>query len=133
VYISRFFFIFFLFLDFKINAINFYFQNIQKRMFVKILLLIISLSKLNQANSIDNLMKVEEAANIYVGTYLIQKIKSFYVNESLVSCEDRYLPIILKMLNSKNEEIEVQGLLTEFGNLITQQEKTNCKIFKKYI
>jgi hypothetical protein len=101
-------------------------------MFVKILLLIISLSKLNQANSIDNLMKVEEAANIYVGTYLIQKIKSFYVNESLVSCEDRYLPIIFKMLNSKNEEIEVQGLLTEFGNLITQQEKTNCKIMKKY-
>jgi hypothetical protein len=31
-------------------------------------MLIISLSKLNEANSIDNLMKVEEAANINVGT-----------------------------------------------------------------
>ena len=57
-------------------------------MFVKILLLIISLSKLNEANSIDNFMNVEEAADIYIGTYLIKKIKSFYVNKSLVSCED---------------------------------------------
>ncbi len=84
---------------------------------------------MNEANSIDNLMKVEEAANIYVGTYLIQKIKSFMLTSHLfhVKTASDYLPIIFKMLNSKNEEIEVQRLLTEFGNQITQQEKTNCK------
>jgi hypothetical protein len=38
-----------------------------------------------------------------------------------------YLPIIFKMLNLKNEEIEVQGLLTEFGNLITNKRKQTVR------
>ena len=101
-------------------------------MYIRMLFSIFILSKLNEAKSLEDLIEVDEAANIYVGTYLIQKIKNFYINDSLVSCVDLYLPIMFKMLNSKNEEIEVTGLLTEFGNLINQQEKSNCRLYKKY-
>jgi hypothetical protein len=101
-------------------------------MFRRMLFSIFILSRLNEANSKDDLIEVDEADNIYVGTYLIQKIKIFYINDSLVSCVDRLLSIIFKMLNSKNDEIEVIGLLTEFGNLINQQEKSNCRLYNKY-
>ena len=101
-------------------------------MFRRMLFSIFILSRLNEANSNDDLIEVDEADNIYVGTYLIQKIKIFYINDSLVSCVDRLLSIIFKMLNSKNDEIEVIGLLTEFGNLINQQEKSNCRLYNKY-
>ena len=101
-------------------------------MFRRMLFSIFILSRLNEANSKDDFIEVDEADNIYVGTYLIQKIKIFYINDSLFSCVDRYLPIIFKILNSNNDEIEVTGLLTEFGNLINQLEKSNCRLYKKY-
>ena len=41
-------------------------------------------------------------------------------------------PVTCNLLNSNNDEIEVTGLLTEFGNLINQQEKSNCRLYKKY-
>jgi archaeosine-15-forming tRNA-guanine transglycosylase len=43
-------------------------------------------SILNDAKSKDDLIEVDEEDNIYVGTYLIQKIKIIYINDSLVSC-----------------------------------------------
>ena len=79
----------------------------------------------------DTYTKVLNAANIMVGTSFIQKISSFHINDSNITCTDRYLPILFRMINDKSEDVEVKGLLTEYGNLVKDQEKINCRLFKK--
>ena len=100
-----------------------------------ICLLLISVMALftrpSSGNDLGNYTKVENAANIHVGTTFIQKIKTFYINDSSITCTDRYLPILFIILNEKNVHVEVGGFLTEHGNLIEEQEKIKCRIFKK--
>ena len=81
----------------------------------------------------DTYTKVNNAANIYVGTKnFFQKINSFHINDSLIKCNERFLPILFLMINSQNKEEEVDGYLTEYGNLIDHQESTHCRVMKKY-
>ena len=82
-------------------------------------------------NSFEKFTKVEKSENIYVGKNLYQKIKMFHINDSKLICTERFLPILFLMLNEKNSETEVAGLLTENGNLIESQETIKCRIFKK--
>lgn len=80
----------------------------------------------------ENYTKVEHANNIYVGSKnFYQKIKMFYINDSELRCTDRYLPILFVMINSHNIEKEVDGYLTEYGDLIEKQETGHCRTFKK--
>ena len=98
-------------------------------------ILFISCFNLIYANYVTNITytKVINAANIYVGSKnFYQKISNFHVNDSLVNCNERYLPILFLMITSQNKEEEVDGFLTEKGNLIDHQEKTTyCQIMKK--
>ena len=87
----------------------------------------------NGLTSNETFTRVENAANIYVGSKnFIQKINFFYINDSSVKCTERYLPIIFLMTNSQNKEQVVDGYLTEYGNLVDHQESIHCRIFKKY-
>ena len=49
--------------------------------------------------------KVNNAANIYIcGNNLYQKISQFIINEDLLDCNDKYLPIIFDMIKEKQKK-----------------------------
>ena len=78
-----------------------------------------------------NFTKVENAENIYVGTIFIQKISSFFINDSDISCTEQFLPILFRILNDKKVDEEVDGFLNEKGNVVNNQQIVNCRLFKK--
>ena len=78
-----------------------------------------------------NLLKIENASNIFIGGKHIQKIKHFQIDDR-IECMYKYLPIIFKM-QVDNETKDVKGWLTKHGNLVEQQENnSNCHIYKKF-
>ena len=82
----------------------------------------------------DKLIKVQNAANIFIGpNSFIQKINEFYINDTGLSCSDKYLPIIFVMKNDKNVDQDARGFLNENGALMDKQEKEDCVFFKRFI
>ena len=85
------------------------------------------------ANPSELYTKVDLPANIFVGAeFPYQKIKMFHINNSKLACTDRYLPILFFLRDASNSVTEVQGFVTEYGNLIPAQEEIECRIIKKY-
>ena len=83
-----------------------------------------------ETNITSTLTKIEHASNVYVTLKHVKKIKEFYIDES-IACNYKYLPIVFT-IHSENQTGTVKGWLTEHGNLInSQQNHTNCHIFKK--
>ena len=76
--------------------------------------------------------KFMNPVNIYVGSDPIQKIQEFYIDEAVLACTNRYLPIIFSMVGEDAKNVDVKGWLTEHGNLIQAQANSSlCHLFKK--
>ena len=82
--------------------------------------------------------KVEKAENLSVGQQLstlaastiikrfFQKINTFYINDSRLSCSDRFVQIIFLVLNDKSIEVQAEGFLTETGGVRAVQQIRSC-------
>ena len=82
----------------------------------------------------DKFIKVQKAANIFIGpNSFIQKINEFYINDTVLSCSDKHLPIIFVMKNDKNVDEDARGFLNVNGALMDKQEKEDCSFFRRYI
>ena len=82
----------------------------------------------------DKFIKVQKAANIFIGpNSFIQKINEFYINDTVLSCSDKHLPIIFVMKNDKNVDEDARGFLNINGALMDKQEKEDCSFFRRYI
>ena len=80
----------------------------------------------------DNFIKVQNAANIYVGpNKSIQKIYEFYINDTGLTCSEKYLPIMFSMKNAQNNQEDVAGYLSETGYLMEKQELSECPIVRR--
>ena len=80
--------------------------------------------------------RVENQDNLFVGTNhtkkCFQKISIFFVNDSSLSCSNRYLQILFNVLTDKNQEVAATGFLTETGGITNIQEAQTCVLIKKY-
>ena len=88
--------------------------------------------KLTQNAKFAKFTKIDNAANIYIGNGLYQKISQFLIDEDHLDCQDKYLPIIFDMIKEDKNSLLVKGLLTQSGTLVSKQDNiSTCKIFKK--
>ena len=82
----------------------------------------------------DNFIKVQNAHNIYVGpNYSIKKIYEFYINDTGLTCSEKYLPIMFSMKNAQNNQEDVAGYLSETGYLMDKQELSECPIVRRWV
>ena len=85
-------------------------------------------------DNLTNFTKIENPANVYVGSKHIQKIKELFIDDGILSCKDKHLPIIFVMLDGDKKSVEVKGWLTQHGNFIYKQGNiSDCSIYKRFI